>query len=193
MLRRRTMSRRLNATMIVLALTSLACVFHCAGRRELASDRPEWVDLGGGFFRGTRGRAFYGLGAASNISPESLSRGAADAQARSDLIRVFRANVRYLVTGYTAAISAGDPYRETIEDHVGEVAQVFMEMELPESEIVERWYDPKESIQYSLAVLDLSLFRIWVAQMDTLSEEVRDALLAGAERAFEEVERELGR
>ena len=178
------MYRRLNAMMVVLALVGSIGMLHCAGGKELASARPEWVDRGGGFFLGVYGRAFHGVGAAGTMPSDDLRVRAADTQARSDLVGVFRANVQSLVRGCAAATSTSP---EIPEQHMQDAAGALTGMELSDVEIVARWYDPEEGTQYSLAVLDLDMFRTRVAQLGELEEEVRDAVLAGAEYAFEKL------
>jgi len=184
------MSQRLNAMMIMLALVGLVGVLHCAGGKELASDRPEWADRGGGFFQGVHGRAFHGVGAAGTMPSDDTRGRAADTQARSDLAGVFHANVQSLVKGCAAATptSPGIPER-----HMSDVAGALVGMELSDAEIMARWYDPEERVQYSLAVLDLGMFRTRVSQLAELDEEVRDAVLAGAEYAFETLGKDTGR
>ena len=172
------MGRIVKSTVIVVIA---ALLMDCGGGRKLASDRPEWVDRGGGFFTGERGQAFYGVGAAGRIPSVSLRRSAADAQARVDLTRVFHANVRDLLKAYTLV---GGPYRGIIEQHTQEVIQALMEMDLPGSHIIDRWNDPAEKTQYALAVLDLSMFQERVDRMSPLSSEVRDALRTNARFAF---------
>ena len=184
------MYRRLNAMMVVLALVGLVAMLHCAGGKELASGRPEWVDRGGGFFLSVHGRAFHGVGAVGTMPSDDLGVRAADTQARNDLVEVFRANVQSLVRRCAAATSTSP---RLPEQHMQEAAEALMEMELSDMEIAARWYAPEERTRYSLAVLDLGMFMTRVAQLGELREDVRDAVLAGAEYAFETLGRDTRR
>ena len=115
---------------------------------------------------------------------------AADTQARNDLVEVFRANVQSLVRRCAAATSTSP---RIPEQHMQEAAEALMEMELSDMEIAARWYAPEERTRYSLAVLDLGMFMTRVAQLGELREDVRDAVLAGAEYAFETLGRDTRR
>jgi ribosomal protein S20 len=158
-----------------------------------SSNRPGWVDKGGGFFTGDQGRAFYGVGAASNISSPSLRKVAAESQARADIARVFKSKVDNMVKIYTKSVSggpsAGDA-KESAEQLAMEVTKTLTSLELTGATVVDRYYDPQERTQYALAVLDLNAFKDQISQMEGLSRQARAAIEANADEAFAELDRE---
>lgn len=174
---------------ILLGLSLLAC----GGATQLTptKGRPEWIDKGGGFFSGDKGTAFYGVGAASNISIPSLRRTTAEAQARADIARVFKSRISNLVKAYSRSISGGGDAanaKESMEQFAQEATKAFTSMELSGVLIVDRYYDEKERTQYALAVMDLAAFKDQVSQMRDLSEQAQEAIKANADEAFGELD-----
>ena len=167
--------------------------FGCGGQKEAipTKGRPGWIDKGSGFFTGDRGRAFYGVGAASNISTPSLRRNTADAQARADLARTFKSRIEDLVKVYTASTVGGVVPRESPEQFASTVTKAFTAMDLSGAMIIDRYYDEKEKTQYSLVMLDASAFKDQIMQMKELSQQAQEAIRANAEGAFEELEQEV--
>jgi hypothetical protein len=179
---------------LVLALALMAVVAGCGGPPKplLPSDnRPGWIDKGGGFFSGDKGRAFYGVGAASNISLPSLRRNSADAQARADLARTFKTHINDLGKIYSKSVSgggsAGDA-RESSEQFASQVTTALTEMDLTGSMIVDRFYDTRERTQYSLVVLDVDGFRNQIDQVRSLTQQAQAVIKANADSAFAELD-----
>ena len=165
----------------------------CGGPSQLTptKGRPGWIDQGGGFFSGDQGRAFYGVGAASNISNPSLRRTAADAQARADIARVFKSKIGNLVKVYSQSTSGGGDaanVNESTEQFAQETTKAFTSMDLAGAQIVDRYFDTEERTQYSLAVMNLDAFTDQVSQMEALGAKARDAITANADRAFRELD-----
>jgi len=160
--------------------------------RQVASNRPGWVDKGTGYFSGERGKAFYGVGAATNIMNVSLKRKTADANARASLAAIFSTKIKELVKNYVKSISkgVGENIRITEEQFAQSATKAFTEMELSGAIIIDRYFDSVEKTQYSLAVLDLSLFKDKVKEMKNLSQEVQNVIEQNAEKAFNELEEE---
>lgn len=164
----------------------------CGGSRQLTptEGRPKWINQGAGFFKGDKGKAFYGVGAASNMSSPSLRRNVADAQARADLARVFKTKIQNLVKVYSQSIGGGIENRESPEQFAQETTKAFTSMELSGAQIVNRYYDQKERTEYSLAMLDVTAFKGQVEQMRELSREMQELIKENADKAFEELEQE---
>ena len=53
--------------------------------------------------------------------------------------------------------------------------------------IVNRYYDPSEKAQYSLARMSITDFKNQIEQLESLSEEVESIILNNAEAAFGEL------
>ncbi|MBI4553590.1 MAG: LPP20 family lipoprotein [Candidatus Latescibacteria bacterium] len=177
---------------LFVATGMMVIVMGCGGSRQLTptEDRPKWIDQGAGFFKGDKGKAFYAVGSASNVSSPSLRRNVADAQARADLARVFKTKVENLVKVYSRSISGGLDNRESPEQFAQEATKVFTSMELSGAQIVNRYYDQKERTEYALAMLDVTAFKNQVEQMRELSREMQELIKENADKAFQELEQE---
>jgi len=180
-----------NLLIIVTAVSILLIAFACSGSKQMASNRPGWVDKGTGYFTGDKDKAFYGVGPASNIVNVALRRKAADAQARAELAAIFKTKIQDLTKIYARSVSGGTgEIRIDEKQFVQSVTKALTELDLSGAIIIDRFYDPVEKTQYSLAVLDMSLFKDKIKEMKELSEEVRDVIEKNAEKAFEELEAE---
>ena len=151
---------------LLFAMGALAC----SGLSQLTptKDRPAWVDRGGGVFPGDHGTAFYGVGAASNISSPSLRRTAADAEGRADIARVFKSRISNLVRVHTESVSGGGDAasaKEESQQSAEQITKAFTSMELTGVQIVDRYFDQSERTLYSLARMDPSAFSDQVSQM----------------------------
>ena len=60
-------------------------------------------------------------------------------------------------------------------------------MNLTGAFIVNRYFDPSEKAQYSLARMSLTDFKSQIEQMEELSEEVERTILDHADEAFGEI------
>jgi len=174
----------------LFGLCGILCVsllIGCASTKS-SSDRPGWADKGSGYFTGEYGKAFYGVGIASNITNISLRRSASDAQARTDLARIFSTRIEDLVKNYAKSVSAG-PEGQVIEEQlVQQSTRAFTELDLSGAMIVDRYFDTAENAQYSLARLDLEMFKSQVAKLQNLSQEIKKAIEDNAEQAFNELD-----
>lgn len=155
-----------------------------------ASSRPDWPDNGGGYFdgEGDYGNAFYGVGAVSNIENISLRRNAADAQARADLATSFSTSIENLVKIYARSVSGNPNSPVSEEQFVQQTTRAFTDLNLGGAFVIRRYYDIEEKTQYSLAVLDLNLFKEKIQQMEGLSEEVKKLIEQNAAAAFTELD-----
>jgi hypothetical protein len=185
--------RRSVMTMAAAGVAVSILLLACGGSNQLTptKGRPEWIDKGGGVFTGDQGRAFYGVGAASNISSPSLRRTAADVQARADIARVFKTHIADLVKVTTRSISGGGDAAtasESSEQFAQSATKAFTSLDLSGSQVVDRYYDTGERTQYSLAVMDINAFTDQVTQMNELSDRARQAIVSNAEQAFAELE-----
>jgi hypothetical protein len=156
--------------------------------KEPAPGRPKWIDQGGGFFSGDRGKAFYGVGVASNISSPSLQRSVAETQARADIARVFKSKIENLVKVYTRSISGGPGNRESPEQFAQETTRAFTSMELSGATVIDHYFDPRQKALYALAILDAEAFKTQLENLNELSEQTRQIIQENADKAFEELD-----
>lgn len=184
-----------NALFSVFLTISVLMLMNCGGPKvgdrtpPIPEKRPkgkEWVDQGGGFFKGDRGRAFYGVGGVSGMKNVSLRRTGADTQARADISRVFKSHIANLVKVYQREISDMD--KSAAEALIQEATMVFTSMDLTGAQIIDRYYSVNEQTQYSLCHLNLASFEDMIEKMDTLSKQAQDMIINNAEKAFKELD-----
>jgi len=183
------MKSRLLLTLALLSLLALLSVY-CGGAKQMTPqqepNRPGWVEKGGGFFEGDKGKAFYGLGAISGMKNVSLRRTASETQARADLARVFKTHISNLVKVYQREVSDID--KSASEALAQEATKAFTSMDLSGVQIIDRYYSPAEETQYSLAVLDIAGFTNQLKNINDLSDAIRDKIISNAEKAFTDLD-----
>ena len=168
----------------------------CAGGPEKRitfqdADPPEWVLKGGGAYRDSGGKAFYGIGSASGINNFSLQRTAADDRARNDLAKVFEFYNKSLTKDYMASTTAGD-FKATSEEQNVEIAiKTVTSATLTGVQIIDHWEHPYRKELFALARLDLEKFKENLDQYRELSQEVREAVKERADKLHEELEAEI--
>lgn len=184
----------------LLGLISLSTLFAaCASetpavgkKPTLASLKPpEWVIKGGGAFKDSNGRAFYGVGSAAGIANYSLQRTAADNRARNDLAKVFEFYTKSLMKDYAASTTAGDFKASAEEQNVEQAIKTVTDAVLSGVQIVDHWEHADRDELFSLARLDLAAFKENFDRHKELSEEVRKAVKERADKLHEELEQEV--
>ena len=179
---------------VSVALLALCVFFGCAGKKDVTvappvSDRPEWVDKGGGAFAGEIGRAFYGVGIGYGSRNPAMNRMMAGNRARSEIAKIFNTYTATLMKDYVASTMAGDPDVTSEEQHVEQTIKTFAKAELAGVQIVDHYSDSDGTI-YALARMELNTFENFMKQAQELSQAVRQRVVQNAERAFDELARE---
>jgi hypothetical protein len=178
---------------ICVALSlSLAVILVLAGcaSSSVSSNRPGWVDQGTGFFSGDRGKAFFGVGAASGIKDVSMRRTTAEADARAALARSFRSKIVDLVKIYRRHVVGGDAGKVSEEQLAQQATRAFTEMELVGVPVVSFYFEPSENTQYALVMMNAASLKDQISQMKELSKEIREAIIKNSDDAFKELEEE---
>ena len=173
------------SSLLLFVIVIIAVIINCG------ASKPRWVNQGGGYFSAAYGKAFYGIGAVSNINNVGLRRNAADAQARADLARVFKSHVQDLVKIYTRSVTGNPSAGISKEQFVQQSTKALTDMEISGAMIVERYYDEKTKTEFSLVKLDLTMFKNQLNQVQNLSKEIREIIEKNAESAFNELEKEI--
>lgn len=178
---------RLSSFTLCLGLAGAGLSLTGCGGDQLrtASGQPVWVVKGPAAFKDG---AFYGVGAASNISSISLRRSTADAQARAELAKTFSSRVKNLIKNYEASTNDGD--RETAEAHRQEATKIFTEMELTGVQISDMYYDAETRTQFSLARLSPEDFSGQLDRIERLSKRAKAMIRQNADKAFKEIDAE---
>ena len=143
--------------------------------------------MGGGFYDGDKGKAFYGVGSVSRMKNVSLRRKSADTQARAAIAGVFKTHIENLVKIYQREISDIDT--SVSETFAQEATRGFTSMDMSGVQIVDRYYSETEQTQYSLAVFGLVAFKNQIEKMEMPSDRFREIILKNAEIAFKELDK----
>ncbi len=181
--------------MVITALALLmSAVFGCSGSgpSSVPSDK-KWVEQGGGFYSGQRGKAFYGVGAATNQQNVQLRRVTAETNARTDIARTFKTKISDLIKIYNRTIQGGNNLDQQSNEAFAQQATVaFTEMDLSFATIVDSYYDANEKTFYSLACLDLEAFKKSLDGVKNLSKQYQEQIKANADSAFDELSKYSG-
>lgn len=179
------------STFIIIVFTML---YGCstAPVSETSKGGPGWVTKGSGAFDSPKGKVFFGVGSASGIHNRSLLISTADNRARAEIAKIMETYVAVLAKDYMASTSGGaDVSQSTEEQHVEQTLKSFVQITLNGSEIIDRWKDPSDDTQYSLAKLDLTTFKDTLDKAKELNSKVRDYVKENANKSFEELEKEI--
>jgi hypothetical protein len=171
---------------IIISGCSSAPVAPTASKGE-----PDWVNKGSGAFDTPKGKVFYGVGVAQGIKNIALLRSTADDRARVEIVKTIKIHIARLKKDYQASTTGGaDMSLSTEEQHTWEAIESYAEMELNGAEIIDRWRDTSEGVQYALAKLDLTAFKDTLDKAKELNSKVRDFVKDNANKAFEELNKE---
>lgn len=175
---------------LILAGILLGCG---SSNPTVSSSAPVWVTKGGGFQDGTRGKAFYGVGASTGLTNVQLLRTAAETQARADLARMYNTRVEDMVKIYARAIQGGQQNAATEEATTQNVTRALTECDLSGSIIIDHYYDADTRTEFALALLDAEAFKASLDKMKELNEQVRAQIISNSAKAFEELDAQLQR
>ena len=122
-------------------------------------DVPVWVVKGSGAFGGDFGGLFHGVSSAQGISNPDILRATADRRARVELRELVNAYAAMMAEQYysekgRADRSASIPDKKTL----AKTLSVITRKATKTSVILERWQNPRNREQYSLATLEVSAF-----------------------------------
>lgn len=177
---------------IVALVIAAFLIAGCGGSKYSEKNLPGWVQKGSGVFADQQGKAFYGVGAVSNIDNVSLMRTAAETNARTDLARVFKTHIQDLVKIYNRNMASGGSGEVKVaEEQLNQQAtKALTDMELSGSMIVDHYYDEGTKTEYALAKFDPAQFKDQLAQMQELNADVKQIIEKNAEKAFDELSQE---
>ena len=173
-----------------LALALLALLLLAACSSSTTSNRPGWIDQGSGFYAGDKGKAFYGVGAATGIKTAQLRRTTAETNARADLARSFKTRVTDLVKIYMRNVAGGPETKGNEEQVNQQVTKAFTDLELVGVPVINHYYSQGEDTEYALVMMDAATMKEQLSQMKQLSKQVQDQILKNSEDAFKELKEE---
>lgn len=183
----------LTATLACLSFASCQSQRKSEGKAQKESafaNVPEWVKKGSGAFEGDRGKAIYGVGARSNIDNIARLQDAAKNGARLEVAKVLNVKVTGLSKDYFRSVGTNDARQE--EQLIQDVSKAYTEADLSGVQIVDMYHDVATKTMYSLAVMDLNLFKNVTKDAAALKQEVKDYILKNADEAFKELDASKG-
>ena len=167
------------------ALIIFCCFIGCFRSAKPNEDNgPVWINNASGFVNGLEGKGFYGIGVASNIPDLGLLRNTADAMARTELAKSFKSKIKNMMKIYRAESGENEA---SFEQHVQEVTKTFTSMDLVGSRIVDRYYDRKNNVQYSLAVLNPNELVNEIKRMSNLTDSIKELLVKNSDAVFDKM------
>ena len=141
---------------------------------------PAWMNRGSGPSASERGRAFYGVGVSEGVKGQAMRRKDADGKARDEIAGLVANYNAKLARSYATA--AGDAAQEqTVVDALKAIAG----KQLAPVRIVDHWVS-KSGNESALSMLDLETLKASIDKAETLAAEIRDALKAAADKAFDD-------
>lgn len=172
-------------TVVAVALLFAGCA---------TSTPPRWVVKGGSAFKDSGAKVFYGVGAITGVQNRPLATTAADNRARAEVGKLFEVYVASLMKDYSASTTGGGAVTAksaaSEEQAINQAVKTFSAATLSGVTIVDRWSDPKDSTQYSLARLDLDKFRNSVETIKELNSAMREYIKKNAEKSFDSLAEE---
>ncbi len=159
------------------------------------TDAPEWVRKGCDAWWGDKSeRRICGVGAAGSTRNAALARTGAIARGRTELARSLSVKVEAMIKDYQATTTGGESFGSSAADdqHLVDVSKQITDTSLAGTSLVDSWIS-KSGTFYALVALDVEGFKDAVSQMRNLSDSVRAAVVERADKAFDDLDREIDR
>jgi hypothetical protein len=151
--------------------------------------QPDWVMKGSGAFKADK-KMFYGVGIAENINSVALRQTTADNRAISEISKQLSTISTSLMRDYMSHASVPGDKKVSEDQYVENTVKTFTNNVVSGVKVIDRYYDEKHNVFYSLASLSLDDLEGMTDQMQSLSNEVRDHIKANAEKAFDKMSEE---
>lgn len=173
-----------------LALALAACG---GGKTIVESDlgikgAPDWVNKGTAVLNDKDGRLFHGVGSSPTLGDEALQRSTADDRARAEVGRMLSTYLDVVGNDYVAATGTGA--NASADQAVSRQIKAVTKVNLAGSKIIGRWKDPKTSMIYSIAELDLKQVKSTLENANSMNEDLRRYVGRNAENIFDKVSKE---
>ncbi len=128
-------------------------------------------------------------GSVQGMTNVGLARSAAEGRARTELARTLQVRVKSMLKDYQAA-TQGNPSTEAgSEQHIEDVSKQITDMTLSGSRVEDTFISDTGTF-WALVVLAPDDFKDSLKNMKTLDEGVRAAIVARADRAFRDLDRQ---
>lgn len=148
---------------------------------------PKWV-LGSS----STPQQICGVGSAAGSRNVSVMRTSAMGRGRTEIARMLELKVQSMLKDYQSTTTGGEEFGKAANDeqHIVDVAKQITDITLSGTEQKESWISDGGTL-YVLMCADLEKFKDSVNNMNQLSESVRKAVTERADKAFEELSKEI--
>jgi hypothetical protein len=155
-------------------------------RNEL-DGAPKWV-LGSS----STAKEICGVGSAAGSRNVSVMRTTAMGRGRTEIARMLELKVQSMLKDYQSTTTGGEEFGTAANDeqHIVDVAKQITDITLSGTEQKESWISDAGTL-YVLMCADIEKFKNSVNSMSQLSESVRKAVTERADKAFDELSKEI--
>ncbi|MBO4712025.1 LPP20 family lipoprotein [bacterium] len=148
---------------------------------------PKWV-LGSS----STAKEICGVGSAAGSRNVSMMRTTAMGRGRTEIARMLELKVQSMLKDYQSTTTGGEEFGKAANDeqHIVDVAKQITDITLSGTEQKESWISDSGTL-YVLMCSEVEKFKSMVDSMSQLSENVRKAVTERADKAFEELSKEI--
>ncbi|MDH4235242.1 MAG: hypothetical protein OEV15_08935 [Gallionella sp.] len=176
-------------SMILVAVALSACTSATKVKSDLGiKGAPDWVNQGSNILNNKDGRLFHGVGSASAMGDKALQKSVADDRARAELARILSSYMDVVSSDYLAYTKSGDA--NVTEEAVSRQIKALTRVNLAGARIIGNWHDPKTSIIYSIAELDMKQVKSTLAVTQGMNEDLRRYIETSANNIFDRIAKE---
>ncbi|MGO9016090.1 MAG: LPP20 family lipoprotein [Dissulfurispiraceae bacterium] len=151
---------------------------------------PEWVSKGSGAFSGQQVKVFYGVGSAAGMKNPSMLRMASEDRARVALAKEIQVYTASLQKDYMDSMTTGSGNATSDKQLVESAIKTVTAMTLRGAQIVDHWQNPATGELFSLARVDLELFKNNLDQTKEIDPNVKENIRKSTDRMNEQLKQE---
>ena len=151
---------------------------------------PKWVTMPSTYKKDGEGnKVICGEGSIAGTGNMNMAQSASAGRARTALARSLETKVKSMIKDYQATTTGGDQFKGAANDeqHVVDVSKQITDLTLSGTEVTDTWI-AKTSTLHSLVCLNVERFKGSVTGMKQLDEQIRKAVVARAEKSWEELD-----
>ncbi len=178
--------------LLSMALLALA-ISACSSTTKVESDlgikgAPDWVNEGTNVLNDKDGRLFHGVGSSSPTGDVALQKSVADDRARAEVAKVLSSYMDVVSSDYMSSAKADGT--NVSEESVSRQIKSITKVNLAGAKIIGSWRDPKTSIIYSVAELDMKHVKNTLAETQDMNDDLKRYIETRADNIFDRVAKE---
>lgn len=149
---------------------------------------PKWVMIGGS----GNPQEICAAGSIGGTRNPSMAKNAAVGKGRDELARILEVKVQSMLKSYMSTTTGGEEFGTAANDeqHIVDVSKQITQTTLSGTEQKDSWISNSGTF-YALVCMDLNKFSGAIQNMGQLSENIRKAVVERAEKAFDELSKEI--